>query len=589
MDDDSSRELVVSLQIFAKEGMELYDVVQLLVDGTLFDLYTLNNDPAAQYVSSREEKVAKNSLSTSRQIQEWIRTCEAGHSRKSSKCEKFVDTYLPDRCIEIAPKDSLSDPKLVETKGKKGRYIALSYCWGEAQYNPLQTKESNYKQHQEGIPFNSLSLTIQDAIQATRQFGVQYLWVDAICIIQDSNSDKDAQIGQMRAIFENAFITILAATAVNASEGFLAMPKPKPIQFKIPYFCPNGEVGTLYCVKAEHKKLKDQPINRRAWTLEERLLSRRKVIYLSDHVTWECDSVSLADSGDISNMHDDDLRLPDHIRKGVMFATPGWLEWTVHTEWVKNVAWYTKRELTRSGDKLRAIGGIANKYHTVMEDQYLAGLWRSYIPPGLLWRRLVTTDDDVLHHRPVVYRAPSWSWASVDGEIEYDWPERMDGSLECTRLGHKESIARVVEVEVIEAGIRLAKADRPFGAVTGGFIEVSGMVRVIEGLLQPVYHEEKGNLLRLDIEGDLKRLQDVDCWPDTTEVLPKKLWLLALTGAAEDVGDDCVSTFTIFVIRGLILVPDRESGFRRVGFYESKTAYYEVLISGFEKQRIILH
>jgi len=267
-------------------------------------------------------KAPKDSLSTSRQVQEWIRQCQAGHGRKFSRCGKFVDAYLPDRCIdlfpdggiELAPKDSLSNPKLVETEGKKGRYIALSYCWGEEQYNPLQTKESNYKEHQEGIPFHSLALTIQDAIQTTRHLGVQYFWIDAICIIQDSNSDKDAQIGQMRSIFENAFVTILAATAVNASEGFLAMPKPKPSQFRIPYFCPSGEVGTLHCVEAEHIELKHQPINRRAWMLEERLLSRRKVIYLSDHVTWECDSVSISKSWDISNMHDDALKSTDSLR-----------------------------------------------------------------------------------------------------------------------------------------------------------------------------------------------------------------------------------------------------------------------------------
>lgn len=302
--------------------------------------------------------------------------------------------------------------------------------------------------------------------------------------------------------------------------------------------------------------------------------------------------MSLCDFGDISNMHDDDLRLPYQIRQGEISKTPGWREWAVHTEWVKNVAWYTKRQLTRPGDKLRAIGGIADKYHVVMEDQYLAGLWRSYIPAGLLWRRIVASKEGILLPRPLRYRAPSWSWASIDGEIDYDWPERMDGSLECTRLGHTESIASIVGIDVIEAGVELARADKPFGAVKGGFIEASGMVKVVKGELKPVYDEEKGQFLQLDVQDNFKRPQSIDCWPDTDEGLPQpcsELWLLALTGAAEDVGDDFRSTSTYFVIRGLVLVPVSGFNYRRVGFFESRNLYYEALMSSFERRTIILH
>lgn len=226
-----------------------------------------------------------------------------------------------------------------------------------------------------------------------------------------------------------------------------------------------------------------------------------------------------------------------------------------------------------------------------MEDQYLAGLWCSYIPAGLLWRRLVATKGDILLYHPMRYRAPSWSWASIDGEIEYGWPERMDGCLECTRLDHKESIASIVGIEVIEAGIELARADKPFGAVKSGFIEASGMVSVVRGDLKPGYHEEKGQFFRLGVQDDFKRPQTIDCWPDTDERLPQpynELWLLALTGAAEDVGDGHLSTSTHFVIRGLLLIPVSESNFRRVGFFESRNSYDEVLMSGFEKRTITL-
>lgn len=561
------------------------------------------DDPAARYVSGRDEKRSKSSTPVVEQVQTWITACKTGHGRKSSHCGDFIDTCLPDRCIDVFPDGEIKlspqrlvmNPRLVETKGKKGRYIALSYCWGEEHHNPLQTTMENHKPHLNEIPFQSLALTLQDAVQTTRQLGVRYLWIDALCIIQDDHFDKDAQIGQMRAIFEGSFVTIVAASAINASKGFLTMPQPKPSQFRIPYFCPDGELGSLHCREGDQLPLRDQPINRRAWTLEERLLSHRKVIYLSDHVTWECDSVSLCDPGDISNMHEDDLRLPAQIRDGKIFKTPGWLEWAVHTEWVKNVAWYTKRELTRPSDKLRAIGGIADKYNVILNDRYLAGLWRSYLTAGLLWRRLVATKDEILFPRPQEYRAPTWSWASIDGEIDYDWPERKDGSLECTRLGHSESIASLVEIKIIDADIELARSDKPFGAVKSGFIEASGLTWVVRGDVRPSNHEEKGRILQISVQESFPNIitpRTIDCWPDTDEGLPQaedELWLLALTGAAENINSGERSVCTEFIIKGILLARHAKFDFVRVGFFEFRNPDYEVLMSSFEKRTITLY
>jgi len=563
------------------------------------------DDPAARYVSNREEKIDKNSSSALNQIQKWISNCEKAHGHhNSTQCGSVRDTYLPDRCISVLPggvvqstSEGLSTvPRLVETRGEKGKYLALSYCWGEEHYNPLRTTESNYKEHLVGIPSQALALTIRQAIQITQQLGIRYLWVDALCIIQDSPSDKDAQIGQMRSIFENSFLTILAASAANASQGIFTMPHPISSQIQIPYLCPDGVIGRIWCLKREQLGMKDQPINRRAWTLEERLLSSRKVIYLSDRLAWECDSISLADSGEISNMHDEDLRLSNYIRNPRPIVSPvsGWLEWGVHTEWVKNVAWYTQRDLTKPGDKLRAIGGIADKYHAILRDRYLAGLWRSHISAGLLWRRSVSRTRDTLFPRPLKYRAPSWSWASIDGEVEYDWPERKDGSLECARIGHKDSIAKLLEIQVTEAEVELTRPDKPFGAVEYGFIKATGMMSFVKGNLKPANHEEKGEFLEFHVQRgfyDTKILHAIDCWPDSDETLPltdNGLWLLGLTGAAEDLYSDNRLDGTLFLIRGLLLVPVVEAYFRRIGFFVFKSSSYEVLMSGFKKRIITL-
>ena len=281
----------------------------------------------------------------------------------------------------------------------------------------------------------------------------------------------------MRSIFENAFVTLVAASAEHASSRFLPMPsEPKSVVFQLPYYhpdLPDGRHGTLYATTGD-KLMRDQPINMRAWTLEERLLSNRKIMFFEDRVAWECRDISLYESGEIDNMADD-LRLPDAIHDGRKFKADAEHKlWTTHTEWTKNVKWYCQRDLTKPIDKLRAIGGIAQKYHEILETEYLAGLWTGYILAGLLWRKAPSETKKTLHPRPRDYRAPSWSWAAIDGDIEYLWPDREEGSLEVARFGHKQSIAKMVKPIVLDHEINLHSSERPYGAVTGGHITLRG-------------------------------------------------------------------------------------------------------------------
>lgn len=432
--------------------------------------------------------------------------------------------------------------------------------------------------------------SIQDAILTTSRLGLKYLWIDALCIIQDSDEDKDLQISKMRSIFRNAFVTIIAASGENASSGLFSMPPEPEIYFQLPFPIEEGVDGNIYATKGEIRiRMQDQPINLRAWTLEERLLSRRKVIFLPDRVVWECDEISLADQGEIENMRDD-MRLPPSILYPKQPFTAEQLQWDVHTEWTNTVQWYSCRKLTRPSDKLRAIGGIAEVYQFLFKTRYLAGLWDGYILPGLLWRRIVDNTGDPLQDRPP-YRSPSWSWAAIDGIIDYVWPEREDGSTEVTKLGHAQSISALMRPTFMDAVVHLKTSSRPFGAVIGGWIKICGMIKDIQGDLSSKTNTDFGKILQLRPSKSLYGTREggfwhVDIWPDGEfSIIGKqgRLSLLGLTGAADN-----TKKSKLLVVRGIVITAKDEGKYFRVGFFELWQQNYEELIAGFVKKNIEL-
>src|SRR5579859_4869443 len=108
----------------------------------------------------------------------WIDDCSLNHRL----CPKPEDAELPTRLLDVGEStDSFQDLRLIIPKGAKGKWIALSYCWGQS--NNYVTTTRTLEDHLRQIPFGSLPRTIRDAIRVTRSLGIRYLWVDALCII----------------------------------------------------------------------------------------------------------------------------------------------------------------------------------------------------------------------------------------------------------------------------------------------------------------------------------------------------------------------------------------------------------------------
>jgi hypothetical protein len=146
----------------------------------------------------------------------WMTTCKDEHQLCNSAERPNVETQLPTRVIVVSGEE---DPtvRLWVTEGRKGRYTTLSHCWGKSSI--IRTIKSNYLQHQSSISIAAMSQTFQDAIVVTRRLNIPYLWIDSLCIIQDSAEDWQRESVTMDSIYQNTQVTIAALAASDGSVG----------------------------------------------------------------------------------------------------------------------------------------------------------------------------------------------------------------------------------------------------------------------------------------------------------------------------------------------------------------------------------
>jgi Heterokaryon incompatibility protein (HET) len=147
--------------------------------------------------------------------------CEAGRPtlEHSDLCPR-----LPGWVIDVGglPDALDEDVCLVDTGSllvKHAPYVALSYRWGES--NHLTTTTGTLRERCECIPLMDMPRTLQEAVTVTRRLGIRYIWIDALCIIQDDQNDWSREAAKMGEIYLNAYCTIAAHAAGHADDGFL--------------------------------------------------------------------------------------------------------------------------------------------------------------------------------------------------------------------------------------------------------------------------------------------------------------------------------------------------------------------------------
>jgi hypothetical protein len=383
-------------------------------------------------------------------IDNWLHKC-ASHPA----CGTPRETHLPTRVIEVSSEHYKGPPRLLVTHGTSGKYIALSYCWGGKQLG--MTTSANIASRLLALDLQELSHTVRDAIRTTQRLGIRYLWVDALCIIQNSEDDRIEEIKQMCDIYRRAYITIVAASAAQSSDGFL-QPRPTPVSaLEIPFWSKSGVLGTVWVRPEGWYDDSSEPINSRCWTLQERLLSPRLIVYASHTVQLQCRQ-------GIFNLGDS-LNIPAGIGSCYLASvltgaakTKGVTRDEAVSDWRSVIMLYSERTLKRPEEKLVALSGLAQAFSEVIQAPYLAGLWSvSMLPSMLLWE--VSYSSEVIRYND--YIAPTWSWISLGVPVSF----RGSGSSTATK------------VEVLSASTTLKNRELPFGKVSAGTLVLKANIR----------------------------------------------------------------------------------------------------------------
>jgi hypothetical protein len=399
------------------------------------------------------------------QLKFWLSVCASRHE----KCNKYLGsiTSLPSRVLKIGALES--DIVYLEQHDNSSHlsepYAALSHCWGTGQ--PFITTSETIEERQQGIHVNQLPQTYQDAITVARAIGLQYIWIDSLCIIQNDLLDWQHEAAKMASVYRNANIVIGAANASADSEGFLHRRTTEMACFgeKIHVSLLPPKAQRL---SDESEPVKEEPLSARAWTLQEQYLPHRMISYGKNHVFWECSEMIASEDGDCVSRESDRLGLVTKTAAvgtsifGISGRSPGDVKDTNYFDWYETVKGYVERHITKPGDRLPALSGLAKAVGEVTGDEYLAGVWKKGLIEGLLWRRV---QEDQYLTKPE-YRAPSWSWASVDGLISFTVYSFYDRSLWKAKMANFEPTVTFVDSFLQPLGVDL------YGGIKSGWIRL---------------------------------------------------------------------------------------------------------------------
>lgn len=252
-------------------------------------------------------------------------------------------------------------------------YATLSHCWGKLDFLKLTTE--NLDSFKTSIPYNFLTKTFQDAINVCRELGLQYLWIDSLCIIQNSPQDWKIEAGRMASVYGGSHVNIAAAHAEDGSEGLFIKDANTVDAAYIPSSSPNLPAYTVTDSRYYLNGISSTHLSSRAWAFQERILSSRVLHFGSGDLFWECRTKNASE-------YFPNGLFPYDKRPSSRRPKPSL------DNWPQIIELYSKCKMTYYSDKLVALAGVACISQRDIGDEYVAGLWRTRMEELLLWHRL---------------------------------------------------------------------------------------------------------------------------------------------------------------------------------------------------------
>lgn len=402
-----------------------------------------------------------------KQADAWITNCLQNHPNCRVRRNQISKENWPARLLDVGNGNTLFIKPFCPAATELPKYMTLSHCWGGVVSKRL-LKENQAAFIGTGIPLEELPKTFRDAVGVTRKLGVKFLWIDSLCIIQDSSDDWDLESSKMCHIYENSYLNLAAGASPDSNGGLFNARSPTSI---LPCQAQVGEGTNTKVAISDYKCNKEELVLfTRGWVLQERILARRTLVFGKFELYWECLTLEASEafpwSEPVQGLPSDNGELISLRR---ILLNGGIAEQQLLMAWSTAIEEYSGKKLTHFSDKMVAISGLASKLGSFFgEMSYHAGHWSYHFPASLLWH----SDPSI---RPRSY-IPSWSWASIEGPVHVRMHSRLSESSDKhlpekdqSDLPYKEDLVKVCEVDVQHLTPSVS-----YGSVTKGVVRLEG-------------------------------------------------------------------------------------------------------------------
>lgn len=315
---------------------------------------------------------------------------------------------------------------------------------------------SNIEKFRRGQPIQDLPQTFKDSIVVARRFSIRYLWIDVHCIVQDSRDDWERESAKMGHVYANSAGNIAASASTDPEGGLFRSRDPETIRpglVRAAFSTSEPKNYYIFDKSYMERQIFDGPLHRRGWVFQERLLAPRVLHFADEQIFWECFTAHKCEGFPRGIPLYSPLKNLDQLLESSQ-SSGKQQNLGIFNLWNDLVKAYTKCALTRQRDKLIAFSGLARLFHDNNGDEYIAGLWRSRLAEHLDWRvykpaAKITSE----------YRAPSWSWASLDGPVS---PSGLSARTN-------------MQISILDVQVQRSGPDS-MGQVLGGHIKLNGIV-----------------------------------------------------------------------------------------------------------------
>lgn len=279
---------------------------------------------------------------------------------------------MPTRVVDLGEPNGELKPRLFITGGCPGRYLALSYSWGDGTRHAIQLTRKTIQEYQNGIPTEGITLSHWEAMHIASQLGYRYIWIDAFGIIQDDKNDWLTESRRVSDVYMNAELTLVAGRSDQSKKGFLKPRYQAPLPAcPILYSRPGTEIppGAL-CYLAVRRSTETGPVDKRAWCFQEAVLSQRMIVYGMEQIGFHCQAGRISEDNKFS------AGRFDAGRNSGLLETPTDPKTSIEVmlrRWYSLTSTYSAKDIYDPRDNFATTNAVAAQYQLVLKSRYLAG------------------------------------------------------------------------------------------------------------------------------------------------------------------------------------------------------------------------